>query len=63
MESVEIASKLISCQSITPIDDGAIKFLKKILDKTGFKCYVLEFGHNHKKVINLYSIFIKNWTS
>lgn len=57
MESVEITSKLISCQSITPIDDGAIKFLKKILDKTGFKCYVLEFGHNHKKVINLYASF------
>ncbi len=41
---IDILKKLISCESVTPMDDGAQVYLKEILSSLGFECYVLPFG-------------------
>ncbi len=56
MDLIKLTSELIEFKSITPKDDGAIKFLSKLLRAKGFKCKILKFG-GKKKVSNLYASF------
>jgi len=55
IEPVEITKKLISFESITPKDGGAIEYISTILKKSGFDCKILEFGNDKHKVKNLYA--------
>jgi len=57
MKSVlEIAQDLIKKKSVTPLDDGAINYLKSYLEKLGFKCEILEYeGDGSYPVKNLYA--------
>ncbi len=53
---VKIAQELIRKKSVTPVDDGAIDYLKNYLEKLGFKCTVLDFeGSGSYPVKNLYA--------
>lgn len=53
---IELLKQLISFNSVTPNDNGAIGFIANLLVKQGFKVYVKEFGQEYK-VKNLYGYF------
>jgi len=56
LNELKLAKELISFQSITPRDAGAINFLRKKLKSLGFKCKILEFKDRKSKPIkNLYA--------
>jgi succinyl-diaminopimelate desuccinylase len=48
---VDLSKALISCASVTPIDDGAMDVVEKFLKPLGFKCERMRFG----VVENLYA--------
>jgi succinyl-diaminopimelate desuccinylase len=53
---ITLAKELIKFPTITPIDAGVMKFLKKKLTAIGFSCKILEFkDKNSKPVKNLYA--------
>ncbi|WP_168464027.1 succinyl-diaminopimelate desuccinylase [Wolbachia endosymbiont of Ctenocephalides felis wCfeT] len=58
IDPVKLTKELISFESITPRDGGAIEYIAKILTKGGFDCQVLEFGDNGTKVKNLYAKYV-----
>jgi succinyl-diaminopimelate desuccinylase len=58
IDPVELTEKLISFESITPQDGGAIEHIATILKKSGFDCKILEFGNGTTKVKNLYAKYI-----
>ena len=43
INELQLSKDLIKFPSITPIDAGAINFLRKKLQSLGFKCKILEF--------------------
>jgi succinyl-diaminopimelate desuccinylase len=49
--TLEIAKKLISFPSITPNDAGALDYIKELLESSGFKVIIKQFG----EVRNLYA--------
>ena len=54
---INFTRTLIEKKSVTPVDDGAIKLLKKKLSSLGFKNTELLFeSKKHEKVLNLFSI-------
>ncbi len=56
INELKLAKELITFQSITPKDAGAINFLSKKLKSLGFKCKILEFKDKKSKPIkNLYA--------
>ena len=56
INELQLAKELIRFPSITPIDAGVMRFLKKKLKKLGFKTKILEFKEkNSKPVKNLYA--------
>ena len=56
IDELTLSKDLISFQSITPVDAGAINFLAKKLRSLGFKCQILEFKKGKGKPIkNLYA--------
>ena len=56
INELKLAKDLIKFPSVTPKDAGAINFLKKELNKLGFKCKILEFKEKKSKPIkNLYA--------
>ncbi len=57
---LKILEKLISAKSISPNQDGALDYVKEILEKYGFKCYLKEFGTGIEKTTNLYAEFGSN---
>ena len=57
MDSIKITSKLVSFESVTPSDNGALEYLVEILNRMGFTSEILEFGHKNKKIKNLFSFF------
>ena len=53
---VKLAKEQIKFPSVTPVDAGIMKFLKKKLKKLGFKTKIIEFKEkNFKPVKNLYA--------
>jgi succinyl-diaminopimelate desuccinylase len=52
---IKLLEKLISCQSITPKDDGVIDIIAHKLDNQKFVIYKLPFGENENKVHNIYA--------
>jgi succinyl-diaminopimelate desuccinylase len=58
MDEITLSQKLIRCQSVTPVDDGAIGVIISYLSALGFKCHDLTFtGDNSWEVRNLYARF------
>ena len=56
INELKLAKELIRYPSVTPVDAGAINFLKKKLKSLGFKCKILEFKDKKSKPIkNLYA--------
>ncbi len=55
-DELDIAKELIRFKSVTPKDDGAIKFLSKKLNLLGFRCKILKFKDKKSKpILNLYA--------
>ena len=53
---LQLAKELIKYPSVTPLDNGVMKFLEKKLKKLGFKTKILEFKEkNFQPVKNLYA--------
>jgi succinyl-diaminopimelate desuccinylase len=57
INAVDLTSKLIRCESITPNSAGAIDLLISYLEPLGFKCKIINFGEGIEKVENLYARF------
>ena len=57
INAVDLSSKLIRCESITPNSAGAIELLISYLEPLGFKCKKINFGEGIEKVENLYARF------
>ena len=57
INAVDLTSKLIRCESITPNSAGAIELLISYLEPLGFKCEKINFGEGVEKVENLYARF------
>ena len=57
INAVDLTSKLIRCESITPKSAGAIELLISYLEPLGFKCKKINFGEGIEKVENLYARF------
>jgi len=57
INAVDLTSKLIRCESITPNSAGAIELLISYLEPLGFKCKKINFGDGIEKVENLYARF------
>ena len=55
INAVELTTKLIRCESITPNSAGAIELLISYLKPLGFKCEKISFGEGIEKVENLYA--------
>ena len=56
INELQLAKELIKFPTVTPIDAGIMKFLKKKLKTLGFKTKILEFKEkNNKPVKNLYA--------
>ena len=55
INAVELTTKLIRCESITPNSAGSIELLISYLEPLGFKCEKISFGEGIEKVENLYA--------
>ena len=54
--AVAFAQKLIQCQSVTPIEGGALDYLQEVLEGAGFECHRLPFQQDGTPdVDNLYA--------
>jgi succinyl-diaminopimelate desuccinylase len=52
---VEIAARLIACRSVTPADDGALPYLRGLLENAGFAAEIVAFGEPGATVGNLFA--------
>jgi succinyl-diaminopimelate desuccinylase len=43
-DPIEIARRLIACRSVTPADDGALPYLRDLLNAAGFTAEIVSFG-------------------
>lgn len=56
--AIKFAQDLIACESITPIEGGALNYLQDVLNKAGFECTRLPFSEEGTAdVDNLYAQF------
>lgn len=53
--AVELASRLIQCPSVTPIEGGALDLLEAELSALGFACTRLPFGDGADRIDNLFA--------
>ena len=53
--AVNLAARLIRCESVTPAEGGALSLLAKELGSFGFKCTRLPFGEGPARVENLFA--------
>lgn len=54
-DTLDFASRLIRCASITPLDAGAMDVLQSQLESLGFACTRYPFGEGEDRVDNLYA--------
>jgi len=56
--AIEFAQKLIQCESVTPVEGGALDYLQGVLEGAGFECTRLPFSQEGTlDVDNLYAQF------
>ena len=53
--AVDLAARLIRCESVTPSEGGALKLLATELGALGFECKWLPFGPGPARVQNLFA--------
>ena len=53
--AVDLAARLIRCESVTPAEGGALSLLAKELGSFGFECTRLPFGEGPARVENLFA--------
>ena len=53
--AVDLAARLIRCESVTPAEGGALSLLAKELGTLGFECTRLPFGEGSARVENLFA--------
>ena len=53
--AVDLAARLIRCESVTPAEGGALSLLAKELGFLGFECTRLPFGEGSARVENLFA--------
>ena len=53
--AVDLAARLIRCESVTPADGGALSLLAKELGSLGFECTRLPFGEGSDQIENLFA--------
>ena len=53
--AVDLAARLIRCESVTPAEGGALSMLAKELAVLGFECTRLPFGEGPARVENLFA--------
>ena len=53
--AVDLAARLIRCQSVTPAEGGALTLLAQELDALGFDCVWLPFGEGPARIDNLFA--------
>ena len=53
--AVDLAARLIRCESVTPADGGALRLLADELGDLGFECTWLPFGDGAARIQNLYA--------
>ena len=53
--AVDLAARLIRCQSVTPAEGGALALLAKELGPLGFDCIWLPFGEGSSRIENLFA--------
>lgn len=45
-DPIEIAQALIRCESVTPVEGGALDYLEGVLGAAGFRCTRLPFSED-----------------
>ena len=53
--AVDLAARLIRCESVTPIEGGALLLLADELRTLGFECFWLPFGEGTSRIENLFA--------
>ena len=53
--AVNLAARLIRCESVTPAEGGALSLLAKELGSLGFECTRLPFGEGSARIENLFA--------
>ena len=53
--AVDLAARLIRCESVTPAEGGALSLLAKELGPLGFECTRLPFGEGPARIENLFA--------
>ena len=53
--AVDLAARLVRCQSVTPADGGALALLAQELGPLGFDCVWLPFGEGPDLIENLFA--------
>ena len=53
--AVDLAARLIRCESVTPAEGGALSLLAKELGCLGFECTRLPFGEGSARIENLFA--------
>ena len=53
--AVDLAARLIRCESVTPAEGGALSLLAKELGSLGFECTWLPFGEGSARIENLFA--------
>lgn len=53
--AVDLAARLIRCESVTPAEGGALRLLSDELGDLGFECTWLPFGDGAARIQNLYA--------
>ena len=53
--AVDLAARLIRCESVTPAEGGALSLLAKELGSLGFECARLPFGEGSARIENLFA--------
>ena len=53
--AVDLAARLIRCESVTPAEGGALRLLADELGDLGFECIWLPFGDGAARIQNLYA--------
>lgn len=55
IDVIDLTKKLIACQSVTPLDGGALDVLVHALEPLGFTCHRLDYGEGADHVPNLFA--------
>ena len=53
--AVDLAARLIRCESVTPAEGGTLSLLAQELSSLGFECTRLPIGEGYARIENLFA--------